>query len=190
MAEPWPIDGERLFEFLSDQLVNETGAFSKGVNKGLNIARSAIRNVDAVEPIDPETLPLVQELRKQVDSMNNRLSYIEFWERNLRYVFNSAAEDRAAVKTMRKHCEQTIFELRKELEHVTAERDAAIADLKRIAICKFCANGCAKKGRACFTCDNRECTCKSCFGRRKWEWRGLVAENTTTESEAKANDRT
>ena len=82
MDEPWPIDGERLFEFLSDQLVNETGAFSKGVNKGLNIARSAIRNVDAVEPIDPETLPLVQELRKQVDSLNNRLSYIEFWERN------------------------------------------------------------------------------------------------------------
>lgn len=66
MAEPWLIDGERLFEFLSDQLVNKTGAFSKGVNKGLNIARSAIRNVDAVEPIDPETLPIVQELQAQV----------------------------------------------------------------------------------------------------------------------------
>lgn len=83
-----------------------------------------------------------------------------------------------------------VQELREKLEHVTAERDAAISNLKCIAICKFCANGCAKKGRACFTCDNRECTCKSCFGRRKWEWRGLVAENTATESEAKANDRT
>lgn len=63
----WMIDGEQLFEFLSDQLVKESGAFSKGVNKGLNIARSAIRNVDAVKPIDLKVLPIVQELRKQLE---------------------------------------------------------------------------------------------------------------------------
>ena len=182
MAEQRLIDANNL-GVEKASMVSEQRMFVYGWNSALQAVK------DTSPTIDPETLPLVQELRKQVDSLNNRLSYIEFWERNLRNVFNSAAEDRAAVKTMRKHCEKTIFELRKELEHVTAERDAAIADMKRIAICKFCANGCAKKGRACFTCDNRECTCKSCFGRRNWEWRGLIAENTTTESEVRTYDR-
>lgn len=67
MSEQWLIDGKRLFEFLSEQLVKESGAFSKGVNKGLNIARSAVRNPDAVKPIDPETLPIVRQLRAELE---------------------------------------------------------------------------------------------------------------------------
>ena len=46
------IDNEAAYRFLSEQLVKETGAFSKGVNKGLNIARSAMRN----EPLTIEEL--------------------------------------------------------------------------------------------------------------------------------------
>lgn len=42
------IDSEVAYRFLSEQFVKETGAFSKGVNKGLNIARSAMRNPDAI----------------------------------------------------------------------------------------------------------------------------------------------
>lgn len=60
------IDGNKLLELLSEQLVKETGAFSKGVNKGLNISRSLIRNPDAVKPIDPETLPIVRQLREEL----------------------------------------------------------------------------------------------------------------------------
>ena len=48
------IDSETAYQFLTDQLVKETGAFSRGVNKGLNIARSAMRNPDAMPTI---TLP-------------------------------------------------------------------------------------------------------------------------------------
>ena len=48
-----PIDSEQAYAFLTDQLVKETGAFSKGVNKGLNVARSAIRNPDAIPTIIP-----------------------------------------------------------------------------------------------------------------------------------------
>ena len=48
------IDSEAAYRFLSEQLVKETGAFSKGVNKGLNIARSAMRNPDAIPTL---TLP-------------------------------------------------------------------------------------------------------------------------------------
>lgn len=61
------IDGNKLLELLSEQLVKETGAFSKGVNKGLNISRSLIRNPDAVKPIDPETFPIVRRLREELN---------------------------------------------------------------------------------------------------------------------------
>ncbi len=47
------IDSEVAYQFLTEQLVRETGAFSKGVNKGLNIARSAMRNPDAIPTLTP-----------------------------------------------------------------------------------------------------------------------------------------
>ena len=47
------IDSEVAYQFLTEQLVKETGAFSKGVNKGLNIARSAMRNPDAIPTLTP-----------------------------------------------------------------------------------------------------------------------------------------
>lgn len=56
-----PIDSEAAYQFLTDQLVKETGAFSKGVNKGLNIARSAMRNPDAIPTITPQNEQLTCE---------------------------------------------------------------------------------------------------------------------------------
>ena len=47
------IDSEAAYRFLSEQFVKETGEFSKGVNKGLNIARSAMRNPDAIPTLTP-----------------------------------------------------------------------------------------------------------------------------------------
>ena len=47
------IDSENLYKFLTDQCVNETGAFAKGVNKGLNIARSALRNEQIAPTLTP-----------------------------------------------------------------------------------------------------------------------------------------
>ena len=46
------IDSEKFYDFLTGQLVKETGAFSKGVNKGLNIARSALHN-EQITPAIP-----------------------------------------------------------------------------------------------------------------------------------------
>ena len=61
------IDNEAAYRFLSEQLVKETGAFSKGVNKGLNIARSAIRNPDAIPTLTPPNEPLtIEQLREMV----------------------------------------------------------------------------------------------------------------------------
>ena len=58
------IDSEAAYRFLSEQLVKETGAFSKGVNKGLNIARSAMRNPDTIPTLTPpnEWVNRVREL--------------------------------------------------------------------------------------------------------------------------------
>ena len=47
------IDSENLYKFLTDQLVKETGVRSKGINKGLNIARSALRNEQITPTITP-----------------------------------------------------------------------------------------------------------------------------------------
>lgn len=59
------IDSETAYQFLTEQLVKETGAFSKGVNKGLNIARSAMRSPDAIPTLPPPNEPLtLAELRE------------------------------------------------------------------------------------------------------------------------------
>lgn len=59
------IDSEVAYQFLTEQLVKETGAFSKGVNKGLNIARSAIQNPDSIPTITPPNEALTLEDAKK-----------------------------------------------------------------------------------------------------------------------------
>ena len=61
------IDSEAAYRFLSEQLVKETGAFSKGVNKGLNIARSAMRNPDAIPTLTPPNEPLTLDELREMD---------------------------------------------------------------------------------------------------------------------------
>lgn len=61
------IDSEAAYQFLTDQLVKETGAFSRGVNKGLNIARSAMRNPDAMPTLTPPNEPLSIEQLREMD---------------------------------------------------------------------------------------------------------------------------
>ena len=56
-----PIDSDAAYQFLTDQLVKETGAFSRGVNKGLNIARSALRNEQIAPTLTPQNEALTCE---------------------------------------------------------------------------------------------------------------------------------
>lgn len=144
--------------------------------------------IENAPTIDPEALPIVQELQTQVKEQKEQLSHLEYWELDRKQVLKSAAGDRAAVNVMRKHCEKTIAELREELKRVTAERDAALADLKYIASCECCAYGCKNlEVDHCFDCGEKECRCRNCLGGDCWEWRGAVAENATTESEVQTN---
>lgn len=52
------IDSEKVYEFAKEQQVKETGAFSKGLNKGLQIMMSAARNRDAIPAAD--VVPVVR----------------------------------------------------------------------------------------------------------------------------------
>lgn len=61
------IDADELYKFLTDQLVKETGMFSKGVNKGINIARSAVKNPDAIPTFTPSNDPLTLEQLRKMD---------------------------------------------------------------------------------------------------------------------------
>lgn len=71
-----------------------------------------------------------------------------------------------------------------ELEQVTRERDAAIADLKEIVggeeICLFCTHNvdCGEYAEKChefdFDCKacNAVCRCRDCHYNSNWQWRG------------------
>ena len=73
------IDNEAAYRFLSEQLVKETGAFSKGVNKGLNIARSAMRNPDAIPTLTPPNEPLTLEQLREMDGEPVWVTPLGFW---------------------------------------------------------------------------------------------------------------
>lgn len=74
------IDSEVAFCFLTEQKVKETGVFSKGVNKGLNIARSAMRNPDAIPTLpQPSNEPLTLEELLEMDGKAAFAPEINCW---------------------------------------------------------------------------------------------------------------
>ena len=74
------IDSEAAYRFLSEQLVKETGAFSKGVNKGLNIARSAMRNPDAIPTLRPVSRERVEKVWRGCEKCNGAGEYSRYAE--------------------------------------------------------------------------------------------------------------
>lgn len=98
--------------------------------------------------IEPEAMPVVQELQAQVKEQKEQLAHLEYWELDRKQVLKTAAGDRAAVNVMRKRCEKTITDLRAELKLVTSERDAAKRDIGKAMelterelpgiLCEFC----------------------------------------------------
>ena len=97
-------------------------------------ATLVLEKIDASPAIDPESLPVVQDLRKKVQVLQRNLDDWEYWMGYRRRAeAESAREDRAAVKVIQKRCEQTIEELREQLAKVTEERDAAVKDRAGLA---------------------------------------------------------
>lgn len=58
------------------------------------------------------------------------------------------------------------------IERLTAERDAALADLADARSCKTCKYACDT--RDCSSCKSKTCKCREChLDKIAWEWRGL-----------------
>ncbi len=60
------------------------------------------------------------------------------------------------------------------IERLTAERDAAIADLKISSGCASCKYHCSDTTFCCDCTKKQNCKCMSChLDRVNWQWRGL-----------------
>ena len=57
------IDADAFIRFLAEQKVKETGAFTKGVNKALNIAISALKNPQITPAVDAVPVVRCRECR-------------------------------------------------------------------------------------------------------------------------------
>lgn len=58
------------------------------------------------------------------------------------------------------------------IERLTAEKDAALADLADARSCKTCKYACDT--RDCSSCKSKTCKCREChLDKNAWEWRGL-----------------
>ena len=61
------------------------------------------------------------------------------------------------------------------IARLTAERDAALADLADARSCKTCKYACDT--RDCSNCKSKTCKCREChLDKNAWEWRGLPEE--------------
>lgn len=57
------IKRDDVYEFAKDQLVKETGAYSKGLNAGLKIMMAAARNKDAIASADVQAVVKCRDCR-------------------------------------------------------------------------------------------------------------------------------
>lgn len=112
---------------------------------------AACEQIKKMPTIDPETLPIVQELREQLEQEKNKKIKIKYDD---------------CIMTIGEICER-LRNAEQQLEKVTAERNKAINDLYSVikndlSACEYCKN----KSNDCDKC-------KSWVGQEGWEWKGL-----------------
>lgn len=118
-----------------------------------NEAASMTKNMPIV---DPETLPLVQELRKRIKTLEYGLDIAQNGEKNLKHQLYLVEQELADVK--------------KRLAKAEQERDAAVNDLRGCAIescaeCMYCLYNTAKS------------FCENCQDGSNWVYRGQKKED-------------
>lgn len=78
-----------------------------------------------------------------------------------------------AMHEDKQRCQENLLDKAAEaIERLTAERDAALADLADARSCKTCQYACDT--RDCSSCKSKTCKCREChLDKNAWEWRGL-----------------
>ena len=120
MAEQRLIDANDVYE-----IIGQTG-----------VARVHVTDIDQIKRIDPETLPIVWQLREELSNCKQEL-------RQIKYCYDIAKN---GEKQLRKQNDEIIAswaECAKKLKQVTAERDAAVSDLNFIEHCGVCKTKCS-----------------------------------------------
>lgn len=104
-----------------------------------------------------------------IDSDAEVYGYVETWICNCSGFGRQsvmAVEDISYLPEIDPETLPIVQELRKELERVTAEREAAVSDLEFTKICSHCKN-----------CNSLILpipkVCQECTHGSKWEWRGI-----------------
>lgn len=65
--EQWLIDANNANSILKEEITSFcTNEYQRGINDGINIARHALLNCYLIPRIDPETMPIVRELRAEL----------------------------------------------------------------------------------------------------------------------------
>lgn len=108
------------------------------------IKRVHVTDIDQIKRIDPESLPVVKQLRAEIERLNKGIE-------NLSKNVESAYKQRD--------------ELRAELERVKKERDAAVEMLHSLANEVGACTGCKRLNKECsevYICE--------CDGEDHWEW--------------------
>lgn len=119
MSEQRLIDANKIFdEYFYEMHGNFSDDYAKGFQAGLYVIRKQ-------SVIDPETLPIAQELREKL--MLTEANQNHFKEERDLFLFKTKETAEAATSEIDRR-NKTICELRAELEQVTAERDAARRD--------------------------------------------------------------
>lgn len=157
-------------------------AWESGSMEPVNEGVALMSEVQAMPTIDPESLPVVRRLRKQVQTLQKELRDWDFWYGPIReQEAKTIRENRAAVKVTRKRCEKIIAELRTELSRVTSERDAAVNDLLHAGqgndFCLYCVHCCVNGNTKYRPHETYMEFCKKCDDDySQFEWRGLHKE--------------
>lgn len=61
------IDADRLIKLLKEQKVKETGAYTKGINSGLNVAKCIINDNTVQSPIAYDVDKVVEQLEEKAE---------------------------------------------------------------------------------------------------------------------------
>ena len=73
------IDADAFIRFLAEQRVKNTGMFTKGVNKALNIAISALKNQQITQTVDAVPVVRFQESEKAVVQLRKKWQAAEMF---------------------------------------------------------------------------------------------------------------